>query len=53
MHVYCSKNGLALWYVVANTSELCLVAVQQDGLSLQYVADETPEICLDTIQNNV
>ena len=48
----CYLRGLNLKFIREQTSDLCLIAVQNDGLALRHVRNQSPEICLEAVKQN-
>ena len=47
-----TQNGNALKYVICQTEDICITAVQNDGFALQHVNNKTVPICIAAINNN-
>ena len=47
-----SQNGDALHFVLNQTPEICIAAVNQNGFALRYVLDQTQEICKAAVTQN-
>jgi len=45
------QQPLALQYIVNQSEEICIYAVQLNGMVLNHVKDKTPLICLEAVKN--